>query len=190
MEEVRYTVVIPNERYNSAKAFKISFLLVNAFAMIYISIVTRLYENIPWAAFALLAAFILWKSKKTKQNDLASYSSIGFFLLVIGWFQLEVKWMGIAIIVIFLISLLLKEHYEVKFSDNRITINRFPKKIISWFELNNVILKDGLLTIDFKNDKLIQAEILQEEFEIESEAEFNEFCKQRLKANMFGPSND
>jgi hypothetical protein len=50
---------------------------------------------------------------------------------------------------------------------------------VSWDEVNNVILKDGLLTIDFKNNKLFQHIILNSEEDI-SEKEFNEFCRQQL----------
>jgi hypothetical protein len=39
-----------------------------------------------------------------------------------------------------------------------------------------VILKDGILTIDFRNDKLIQQEIS----ESINEPEFNEFCRDSL----------
>jgi hypothetical protein len=55
----------------------------------------------------------------------------------------------------------------------------FPVKEINWPELQNIILKDGILTIDFRNDKLIQQEI--EEDEDVNEEDFNEFCKQQLR---------
>jgi len=54
----------------------------------------------------------------------------------------------------------------------------FPKRIILWNELQNIVLKDGILTIDFRNNKLIQQD-LDEEVTV-NEKEFNEFCKQQL----------
>ncbi|MGC4034655.1 MAG: hypothetical protein QM764_01750 [Chitinophagaceae bacterium] len=48
--------------------------------------------------------------------------------------------------------------------------------------MSNAILKDGILTIDFKNNKIIQAEI-DEEYAVVNEKEFNEFCKRQLSNN-------
>lgn len=53
------------------------------------------------------------------------------------------------------------------------------QKEVNWDEVNNVILKDGLLTIDFKNNKLFQHIILNSDEDI-SEKEFNDFCEEQL----------
>jgi hypothetical protein len=50
--------------------------------------------------------------------------------------------------------------------------NGFFKRFIDWSNLNNVVLKDGILSLDFKNDKLIQEEV---EGEIVNEEEFATF---------------
>jgi hypothetical protein len=46
--------------------------------------------------------------------------------------------------------------------------------------LNNAILKDGILTIDFKNNRVLQAEI-EDRMNDVNEVEFNDFCRQQLK---------
>lgn len=58
----------------------------------------------------------------------------------------------------------------------------YPKKIVGWNDLNNLILKDGLLTIDFKNNKLAQAEVVNggNDYDL-NEQEFNDFCRNHLK---------
>ena len=38
------------------------------------------------------------------------------------------------------------------------TLIHFPFKYFSWEEVNNIILRDNMLTIDFKNNKIIQRE--------------------------------
>ena len=52
------------------------------------------------------------------------------------------------------------------------------QKKISWNELNNVVLKDGMLTLDFVNNHIFQVEIM----ETVNEKEFNDFCREQLKA--------
>ena len=69
---------------------------------------------------------------------------------------------------------------EIGFSDEEILRNTLFKKKYRWSDLNNVILKDGLLTMDFKNNKLFQKEALDEEEMDADEAEFNTYCQKRL----------
>lgn len=68
----------------------------------------------------------------------------------------------------------------IKASNKVIIYPSFPAKSIGWDQLNNAILKDGLITFDFKNDKIIQ-QLLDENKSSVNEAEFNEFCRQQLK---------
>ena len=67
----------------------------------------------------------------------------------------------------------------VHVTNKTIVVPYMFQKEVSWNEVNNVILKDGLLTIDFKNNRLFQHIILNSEEDI-SEKEFNEFCNQQL----------
>ncbi len=67
----------------------------------------------------------------------------------------------------------------VDITDKQIVVPYVMQKTINWNEVNNVILKDGLLTIDFKNNKLFQQLILNSDEDV-NEKEFNDFCKQQL----------
>ena len=55
----------------------------------------------------------------------------------------------------------------------------FAQKRYGWNELNNVILRQDLFTIDFKNNKLMQLEVLDEIGPVET-SDINTFCVQRL----------
>ncbi len=57
----------------------------------------------------------------------------------------------------------------------------FPEKEYLWNTFNNVILKDNILTLDFKNNHLIQAEV--EEPKNMDEKQFNSFAKSQLRVN-------
>lgn len=56
----------------------------------------------------------------------------------------------------------------------------FSKRIIGWNEVNNVILRNDLLTVDQKNNKLLQLEVLDNVPDVKA-AEINGFCKSRLQ---------
>lgn len=64
-------------------------------------------------------------------------------------------------------------------NDNGILYPSFPIKKIKWNELNAALLKDGLLTIDFKTDKIIQQYIDESKTNVR-EQDFNEFCNKQI----------
>jgi hypothetical protein len=72
---------------------------------------------------------------------------------------------------------------EIGFTTNEIVIAKLWKEKITWDKLNNVIIKDDMLTIDFKNNRLIQVptdDTEDEEYDVDDD-EFNVFCRNQLK---------
>ncbi|GAA0547546.1 hypothetical protein [Chitinophaga japonensis] len=55
----------------------------------------------------------------------------------------------------------------------------FSSRTVAWNQLNNVVLRNDLLTIDFKNNKILQLEVLDDIPGIK-EDEINGFCRSRL----------
>jgi len=84
---------------------------------------------------------------------------------------------------IFLIGALFERQvkfpYEMAFDPTGIVINTFPKKYYSWTLIQNALIKDDLITIDFKNNQLIQKQI-NEPVTASITAEFNAFCTQQM----------
>ena len=64
---------------------------------------------------------------------------------------------------------------------NGIVYPSFPKKIFKWSELDNVILKDKILTIDLKNNKLIQHTLNESDNKYLDENEVNSFFQSNIK---------
>jgi hypothetical protein len=89
---------------------------------------------------------------------------------------------GILIIISGLIEKIILQKREFGFSKNIIQENGIFGKTINWGELNRVILKDDILTIDYKNNKLIQVHTDTEDnddYEVGAD-EFNAYCQNRL----------
>jgi hypothetical protein len=80
-------------------------------------------------------------------------------------------------LVLFLLYTITLQKIIYNFDSSLIKQKNFPWKKYHWNELSNVIIKDNLLTMDFKNNKLMQGEIITDEI---NEAEFNEFAKRHL----------
>lgn len=71
---------------------------------------------------------------------------------------------------------------EIGFDEKEIVFNGLWPKKIQWSLLNNVVLKDGLITLDFKNNTIMQKEtddLGDDEYDGE-EDEFNTFCQAQL----------
>jgi len=88
--------------------------------------------------------------------------------------------LAIANLVLFLLYTISIQKIIYVFDSSLIKQKNFPWKKYQWNEFSNVIIKDNLLTMDFKNNKLIQGEIITDEID---ETEFDEFAKERLKVH-------
>jgi hypothetical protein len=99
---------------------------------------------------------------------------------MLGWISIEQYWIAAITVLFDVLNVISTRKLITTLAEDKITYASFPKKTILWDDLNGVILKDDLLTIDFKNNKLIQQSIDENSRSI-NEAEFNEFCRQQLK---------
>ena len=117
-----------------------------------------------------------WISKKALP-DFWHRSIFGFCALV--WLKEGFWWLSIMLLVFIVLDIAAHKKLVVHVTEKTIVVPYVVQKEVNWNELNNVILKDGLLTIDFKNNRLFQHIILNSDEDI-NEKEFNEFCKQQL----------
>ena len=101
------------------------------------------------------------------------------FFIAYAWSALKFYWLAVGVLLFGLLFILAVRKKVVVLDTEKIIYPSFPKKIIRWTELNNVLIKDGLLTIDFKNNKLIQ-QLIDESASSVNEKEFNEFCQRQL----------
>jgi hypothetical protein len=85
-------------------------------------------------------------------------------------------------VVLFWIYLKKKENGEkIIVSEKNIILPGFSAdRIIEWNQLSNVIKKHDLLTLDFRNNKLLQVQVVNADHI--NEEEFNQFCQQQLAA--------
>lgn len=76
----------------------------------------------------------------------------------------------------------LKINPIVELTGDGVSIKKlFSEPVYEWNEFTNIILKDGLLSLDFKTNKLIQVDIDENKGTVDETA-FNEFCKANIIA--------
>jgi hypothetical protein len=118
-------------------------------------------------------------SKKNEKKGIAANYRFALMLAGWGWFMLGVWYLAIIYLVAAFLERPLKVAPEYAFDETEIVFNSFPQKKYNWSEVSNVILKFGMLTIDLKNNKIIQGEV-NDDVPLQVETEFNAFCKQQL----------
>ena len=163
--------------------------LVSQFMYIFALVVfSYYYYHYPKSGAAYLyydAGIVLWwiYTILRKRMKGQAFFRLGLLVAAAGWFIGPQKniMMGILYAIAGLLEKQVKFPKEIGFSQNEISFNTFPKKVLQWDEINNALIKDGLITIDLKNNKLFQKEI--EGFvTADIEREFNDFCKQHIIA--------
>lgn len=105
-----------------------------------------------------------------------------FMILFAGMFSIGWYWLSLLPFVFSILSDIATRRQVITFGKKGIRLHTFPYRYINWKEVSNVILKDGLLTIDLENNKLIQQPVDETETRI-NEPDFNEFCREQLAAN-------
>ncbi|MGF2411107.1 MAG: hypothetical protein ACQUYJ_02205, partial [Ferruginibacter sp.] len=125
----------------------------------------------------LTAVVFLFKSKFRFYN----YQVLMFVLMVIFW-PVQSAWLPAIVVaaVIVFAFVVLKTKSAAVFSEQAVAVKRslFTKEY-QWSELENVVLKDNWLSIDLKNNHLIQVEVAAESTAADETA-FNGFCRQQL----------
>jgi hypothetical protein len=147
----------------------------------------EIYENQAGgvSAITFIGIFIVgiigsWVLTYLKKRAVGfAYFRLGLFIAAVGFLSQGYYWMAGLYALAGLLERQVKFPQEIGFSEKQVAFNSFPKKTISWGDLNNVVIREGLLTIDYKNNKLDQKEIDQD-VPRSTEQEFNDYCRQRL----------
>ncbi|MBX2931812.1 MAG: hypothetical protein KF781_07705 [Chitinophagaceae bacterium] len=173
MSIVEFTFYIKNTRKKQLWLLAYGLLIVNAllFFLFALKLIFHKWIFIPASfAFAIALFGLLYKNKTS------FLYKIGAVIVCIGWIKLSYFWLAIVMIILLSIVEYIAKDTTLIFNQSAIMLKAVLNKKYQWNELQNVVLKDGLLTIDFRNNKLLQLEIDN----LINEKEFNEFCQQQL----------
>ena len=108
-----------------------------------------------------------------------------FIISSIAWFLSSWWGVGILLLLMALLDFYAKRPLVVLVNESGVQYPSVPVKTFSWKSLSNVVLKDGLLTIDQKNNKLIQ-QMTEDLGKETNEPAFNAFCRDQLNRPASG----
>ena len=135
---------------------------------------SRIYA-IGAAALLLIILTIRWLGKMNgKRFD---HFAVAFTIIITGWIFVGAFFTAAINFVLYLFQDVARRKLIVLVFEDRIIYPSFPRRTLLWSDLNNVVLRDDILTIDQKDNRVYQNEIISEI----NESQFNEFCRQQLK---------
>jgi hypothetical protein len=173
---------------NTQKAFNSFFWFLSFLHLIIISVITinavdTYQSNIARATVFLLIFSLLFFFFFKRKIKLTTFQGL-LFLLMIAFWLMQLAWLAaisLILIIVFARYVLKQKSIAIFSEQNIIIVKSLFKKVYNWREVENVVLKDHLLSVDFKNNYLIQVEINTESYGV-NEVAFNQFCRQQLKS--------
>ena len=168
-----YTFFIKEEGADLDIIITKSMLALAAIASVFFRTDTYFIVNLLAAAILLFAAIfikVLIVKLKGKKMVLLLFSA---FLLFVATHAITFP---IILLVYGYLAKFFKKQPIIQIAENGVTIKKlFSNTTFHWAEFSNIVLKDNLLTLDFKNNKLIQVAVYEQRTSSDEQG-FNEFC--------------
>lgn len=175
-----YIIVLKNEsaRYVNIVGF---ILCVGSAILFGREMIYRHMIILPYlAGIIFITGLLFWNAFLYFKTDKEIYYSKALLIAGIVWTRMPYfPWLVMVFAFLALMEYQAKKPQEIGFADDHIMLNRLFRKKIQWSDVENVVLKHGVLTIDFKNNRLLQREIDSGENEA-TEDEFNKWAQSRL----------
>jgi hypothetical protein len=181
----QYVVILKKTGQRATDLLSILLCLFSALSFFYFSFRGRAIDYLTLVVGAVLLLGLVFILLSRRRFDAGKIRFRYLFLLAAaGWmFLSSAPWVGAFFFLLTFLEYQTKRPLEIGFDNDRIVINTLIKQQFDWSAFNNVILKDGLLTLDFKSNRLIQREITEDDEDDDAdEEEFNAYCRTRLTA--------
>jgi hypothetical protein len=176
-----YVVTLKNQNTRYIDILGFLLLLVSLFYFVKEMIVAGNISFAYLAGSVFIASVLIWNIYSGLIKKKKVFFKYGLFIAALVWMKMpDYQWLAFPFIVLALLEYHAKYAVEIGFSEKEILINSLFKKRVHWSQLSNVVLKDGILTIDFNNNKIIQKEVEDDEEDDADEEEFNQYCREQL----------
>jgi hypothetical protein len=178
---MHYDYVVTLKRENAHKTDLISLLLLifSLFAFNFAMVRNGLNFFLCLGIAIILSGLLISLRSARKKKEMR----FRYWLFAAGicWIGMPfLQWMIIPFFIMALLEAQAKYPLEIGFYSEGVVLNSLFNKKFPWNSLQSVILKDGILTLDFNNNKLIQKEVLDDDDPDAREDEFNDYCRSKL----------
>ena len=180
----KYEIVLQNKKQEIYPLISWLIIALNCLCFIFVGIANFAKPIYPFTAAALLGlVFLIHFIYKDRIKNGNTAFTVCFIIVLLTWLIIGFYPAAGINLLLFFFQDSTHRRFLIQVGRDNIIFPSFPKKIIQWNQLNNVVLKDDLLTIDFKNNRIIQQLVDKTEDPV-NEKEFNDFCSQRLADSL------
>jgi len=184
----QYVVVLKRGNERAVDLLSILLCLFSLFSFLYQQFLSYHFNLILSVCAAIILGGLVFNLVLARRRRRAAGTGAipvryWYWMMVaaIGWVIMPfLSWLIVPFALLALLESQTKHPLEIGFDQERIVINTLIKREHRWTAFTNVILKDGLLTLDFKDNRLLQKEVLDDGEEDADEDEFNTWCRERL----------
>jgi hypothetical protein len=178
-----YAYTLKPDKLASYSRISLIFFAINIACLLVLGLLTsdagyRIYALSGGALTLLWVIFVLLRGNNGGHSRLRFTPGYAFLLFL--WLKLYFYWVAAIVLLLALLDYIARRPLVVRFTPSVIYFPSFPPRQIAWAEVQNVVLKDGLLTIDFTNNKMLQAEVEDDVLSGEEE-EFNGFAGELIR---------
>jgi hypothetical protein len=178
---MHYDYVVTLKRENAHKTDLVSLLLLifSLLAFSFVQIRNGLNLFLCLGIAVVLSGLLMNLRSARKKKDMR----FRYWLFATGicWIGMPyLQWLILPFFVMAMMEAQAKYPLEIGFYSEGVVLNSLFNKKFPWSSMRSVILKDGLLTLDFINNKLIQKEVLDDDDPDAREDEFNDYCRSKL----------
>ncbi|HET9057488.1 MAG TPA: hypothetical protein VFN30_11650 [Chitinophagaceae bacterium] len=184
-----YVVILKNKDKRSIDIINLILCGIGLIYLVYKSILLNIHQHFQFGWIAVIMTLFLVNFYIRKKNQTTSFSPalalylIGLLFIFNTQTTLAETIFGVILLILAAFEQKVKANLEIGFSAHFIMFNNFTKTKYSWNDFNNIVIKDNILTLDFKSNRLFQRETIDEESDCD-EDEFNEFCREQLAKNQ------
>jgi hypothetical protein len=183
----QYVVILKKTSERASDFLSLLLCLFSAISFFYAAVGSAKTNRAPaytyftGAAGIVLLAGLIFNLIAWRKGRQVRYRTF-LIIAAVGWIGMTTTpWVGILFFIVAFLEYQTKRPLEIGFDRDRVVINTLVKQRFDWTAFNNIVLKDGLLTLDFKNNRLMQKEVADDGDDDDAdEKEFNEYCRVRL----------
>lgn len=184
-KEFNFVVTVKKNGHHIFNVVSLFMLIIGGSLNLYIWFLAQINSWLTPLLIAIAILIFTYQHLRTKMQDfIPSYSwSLTFCGAAFILGPVNNLLLGTLYFIASFFERQIKHPLEFGFDQNGIFLNSIPSKNLLWSEVSNVILKDSILTVDLKSNRIIQKET-EECVSKEIETEFNEFCRKYLSSNV------
>lgn len=179
-----YEIEIPNEKAATYRVVTFIIALINAVAFTYLYFNETNKSRLGFASLGAILSItaLVFYCIRTYTKNLQTFKiEIAFIILALTWFICGNAWLALLLLLFAFLGFYTNKKSVIRFTKDGIAYPSFPPKKLLWTDVDFAMLKDGILTIEMKNNHVFQFSLSKTASDKLDENSFNEFCNSNVQ---------